>query len=226
MVLEKEDTSSSSLFFLSGSFKKMYVWTGDNNIYYESNGDTMAYLVRNGITDLKWVVFRTPSSYCYYDTLSNTLGTTSDERTKKDIKPIDTNKSKEFILSITPSTFRFRDGNTAVKNIGFIAQDILKNAKTEAQKNIVSNWEKYEEQNGDPYDDDFLDVSGNIQKKKAYLGVSAMSIMPELVGCIQSMEKENKELKSKVLSLEELLSKLSLKIESIISFQSGSQLIL
>jgi len=178
---------------------------GDHVVdYYETNGDQMSYLIRNGITDLKWVVFRTPSSYAFYNTLSNTLGTTSDERTKKDIQAIDTNKSKEFILAITPSTFRFRDGNTAVKNIGFIAQDILKNSKTEAQKNIVSNWKIYEEQYGDPYEK-YTDASGNIQMRKAYLGVSAMSIIPELVGTIQAQNREIESLKERLLKIERLL---------------------
>ena len=70
----------------TGGYLKMHVYDASNNIYYESNGDLMAYLVRNGVTDLKWVVFRTPTSYAFYNTLSNTIGTTSDERTKKTFK--------------------------------------------------------------------------------------------------------------------------------------------
>jgi hypothetical protein len=209
--------TSLSLSILSGSFQirtnASLISFFDNITQYwlETNGDVMMYIIRNGYNDLKWVVHRTPTSYGFYNSLSNAFGTVSDERTKKNIKPIDINKSKDFILSITPSTFRFIDGNTQVKNIGFIAQDILKNAKTEAQKNIVSNWKIYEEQNGDPYQA-HEDASGNITMKKAYLGVSHMSIIPELVGTIQQMEKENQELKLKVLSLEERL----LKIERLL----------
>ena len=216
--------TSLSLSILSGSFQirtnASLISYLDNITQYwlETNGDVMMYIIRNGYTDLKWVVHRTPTSYAFYNTLSNTLGTVSDERTKKDIKPIDINKSKEFILSITPSTYRFRDGNTEVKNIGFIAQDILKNAKTEAQKNIVSNWKIYEEQNGDPYQA-HEDASGNITMKKAYLGVSQMSILPEVCGCLQQMEKENQELKAEVELLKEkniLLEERLLKIERLL----------
>jgi len=209
--------TSLSLSIISSSFQirtnasLITYLDADAHFWLEANGDVMSRLIRNGFSDFKWVVYRSPTSFAFYNTLSNTLGTVSDERTKKDIKPIDINKSKEFILSITPSTFRFIDGNTQVKNIGFIAQDILKNAKTEAQKNIVSNWKIYEEQNGDPYQE-HKDASGNITMKKAYLGVSQMSILPEVCGCLQQMEKENQELKLKVLSLEERL----LKIEKLI----------
>ena len=191
----------------TGGYKIMLQYDGSNNVHYESNGDTMAYLVRNGITDLKWVVFRTPTSYAYYNTLSNTLGTTSDERTKKDIQAIDTNKSKEFILSITPSTFRFRDGNTVVKNIGFIAQDILRCSKTEAQKNIVSNWKIYEDAvaKGEEAYEDYKDGNGIMKKRKVMLGVSAMSIIPELVGCIQSQNREIISLHERLLKIEKLL---------------------
>jgi len=191
----------------TSSFNKMHVYDNSNNIYYESNGDLMAYLVRNGITDLKWVIFRTPTSYAFYNTLSNTLGTTSDERTKKDIKGIDINKSKQFILSITPSTFRFRDGNTSVKNIGFIAQDILKNATTEAQKNIISNWKIYEDalEKGEEAYEEYTDGLGKKKYRKVMLGVSAMSIVPELVGTIQSQNREIISLNERLLRIEKLL---------------------
>lgn len=202
----------------SGNYKKMHVYDNNNNVWFESNGDQMSYLVRQGVTNLKWVVFKDPTNYAFYDTTSNTLGTTSDARNKTDIQAIDTNKSKQYILSITPTTYKFKSvSNTKnddndVKVIGFIAQDLLKNAKTKAQKNIVSNWKKYEDANGDPYEE-YKDGNGIVKSRKVMLGVSAMSIIPELVGTIQQMEKENQELKSKVLSLEERLN----NIEKIIS---------
>ena len=49
----------------TSAFVKMFDWTPDNNIWYEANGDYMGYLVRNGITDLKFVIFRTPTSYFF-----------------------------------------------------------------------------------------------------------------------------------------------------------------
>jgi hypothetical protein len=146
--------------------------------WYEPTGDPMAYLVKNGVTSLKWVVFRSPSSYAYYDTIANVLSTTSDARTKKNIRPIDIEKSKQFILSITPSIFQHKDGDITDTNIiGFIAQDILLNAKTEAQKNIVANWRPYEE------------AIERKEEPKDILGVSSTLIIPELVGTIQLLNK-------------------------------------
>jgi hypothetical protein len=147
--------------------------------WYESNGDPMSYLVRNGVTSLKWVVYRSPTSYAYYDTTANVLSTTSDARTKKNIRAIDIEKSKQFILSITPSIFQHKDGDVTDTNvIGFIAQDILLNAKTEAQKNIVANWRPYEE------------AMARQEEPKDILGVSAPLIIPELVGTIQLLNKK------------------------------------
>ncbi len=162
--------------------------------WFEPNGDIMSYLIRNGVTNLKWVVFRTPTSYCFYDTTANVLGTTSDERTKKNIRAIDIQKSKDFIMSITPSIFQHKDGDVTDTNvIGFIAQDILKNAKTQAQKNIVCNHKKYEE------------AIARGEEPKDILGVSATLIIPELVGTIQLLNK-------KIEMLEDKIAKICLKL--------------
>jgi hypothetical protein len=147
--------------------------------WYEPTGDIMSYLVKNGVTSLKWVVFRTSTSFAYYDTIANVVSTTSDARTKKNIRPIDIEKSKQFILSITPSIFQHKDGDITDTNIiGFIAQDILLNAKTEAQKNIVANWRPYEE------------AMAKQEEPKEILGVSSPLIIPELVGTIQLLNKQ------------------------------------
>jgi len=131
-------------------------------------------------------------------------------RSKKDIKPIDINKSKEFILSITPTTFRFINGNTSVKNIGFIAQDILKNAKTESQKNIISNWKIYEDAlaKGEEAYEEYTDGLGKKKLRKVMLGVSAMSIIPELIGTIQVQNKEIESLNREIISLNHRLNRI------------------
>ena len=162
--------------------------------WYEPTGALMSYLIRNGVTSLKWVVFFNPSQFCYYDTAANVLGTTSDERTKKNIRAIDIEKSKDFILSITPSIFQYKEGEyNNVNNIGFIAQDILKNAKTEAQRNIVCNHKKYEE------------AIERKEEPKDILGVSATLIIPELVGAVQMLYKQNQLLEERILKLENII---------------------
>jgi len=174
---------STSIKYQGSSFNTV-TFSVFQTTWYEPTGAIMSYLIRNGVTNLKWVVFFNPSQYCYYDTTANVLGTTSDERTKKNIRPIDIEKSKQFILSITPSIFQYKEGDyNNVDNIGFIAQDVLKCAKTEAQRNIVCNWKKYEE------------AIARGEEPKDILGVSATLIIPELVGTIQHLNKEIEQLK-------------------------------
>jgi hypothetical protein len=170
--------------------------------WYEPTGDTMSYLVKNGVTSLKWVVFRSPTSYAYYDTTANVLSTTSDARTKKNIRAIDIEKSKQFILSITPSIFQHKDGDVTDTNvIGFIAQDILLNAKTEAQKNIVANWRPYEK------------AMAKQEDPKDILGVSSTLIIPELVGTIQLLNKQIEKLETQNKTLLERLEAIEYKIK-------------
>ena len=185
--------------------------------WYEPTGALMSYLIRNGVTNLKWVVFFNPTQYCYYDTAANVLGTTSDERTKKNIRAIDIEKSKQFILSITPSIFQYKEGDyNNVDNIGFIAQDVLKCARTEAQRNIVCNWKKYQES------------IARGEEPKDILGVSATLIIPELVGTIQLLNKEIDQLRQDNKTLQERINAIQptdmsaiearlLKIENLIA---------
>jgi len=178
-------------------------WYGEQN----TTGATLMYVVTWAATSLIWVIFgnNTGAVYGYYNTATQNFGTSSDERLKENIKAIDINKSKDFILNITPATYNFKDEKN--NNIGFIAQDILKNAKTEAQKNIVSNWKIYEEavsKGQEPYEE-YTDASGNIQMRKAYLGLSQTSIIPELVGTIQAQNREIIDLQERLLKIEKLL---------------------
>lgn len=190
-----------------------------------SNGATFAWL-RPTSYDRFLIHQNTSQTTYFYYNQNNNYGTVSDARTKKDITAIDVSKSKEFITKITPSVYRYINGEDDTKHLGFIAQDVLVCSKTEAQKNIVNHWKEYEEQNGDPYeeyeDQNDKDEDGKPKKKmrKVYLGVSQTSFIPEIIGCIQVMNKENEELKAEVellkqknISLEERLA----KMEEIIS---------
>jgi hypothetical protein len=168
------------------------------------------------------------TNYFYYNQ-NNSYGTASDARIKKDITAIDVSKSKEFITKITPSVYRYIHGEDDTKHLGFIAQDVLVCAKTEAQKNIVNHWKQYEEQNGDPYeeyeDQNDKDEDGNPKKKmrKVYLGVSQTSFIPEIIGCIQVMNRENEELKAEVELLKQkniLLEERLLNLEPLLSLRN------
>ena len=178
-------------------------------IWYGNGGSTLLYFASWDLTTLVLTVFRSSASatYGYFDTNTGLWGSTSDARLKKDIKTIDLNLSKQFIMGISPVTYRLIEEDIASKNLGFIAQDVLLNAKTESQKNIVSNWKVYEEamsRGEEPMeqweDQNDKDSNGNPKKKlrKSYLGVSPTGFIPEIIGAVQLMNKENEELKLQI----------------------------
>jgi hypothetical protein len=192
--------------------------------YRETATTVFAYIAASSATNLMFVLYRVAdnSTYGYFDATSGLWGSTSDERVKKDINPADLKLSKQFITDITPVTYRLKSDEITCKNLGFIAQDVLKNSKTESQKNIVANWQKYEEavsKGQEPMeeweDKNDKDAEGNPKKKlrKMMLGVSTTGMIPEIVGCIQEMNKENEELKKQVASQQQQITELQSKYE-------------
>lgn len=197
-------------------------FSGGTYFTYINNSGNFLCWIRHDNGD-RFVVWCNPNGSYFYVNNSNNYGIASDARLKKDISPIDVNKSKEFILKITPSIFRYKVSDEHdSKSIGFIAQHVLTVAKTEAQKNIVNRWREYEdamakgEEPIEEYDDEKeKDKDGKPIRKtrKIYLGVSEVKFIPEIIGTIQVMNKENEELKAEVASLKERLDRL----EQIIS---------
>jgi len=235
-ILSLQPTSGwTNLTVASNTFNLRYAGSGANtasfgnfitNWYGNGSGNSLGYLASWDITSLIYVLYRSSAgtTYGYFDSSTGTWGSTSDSRVKKNVQSIDLNKSKEFILSITPVTFQLKDDNITSKNIGFIAQDILLNAKTESQKNIVANWKKYEdalaigEEPMEEYDDENdKDVSGNSKKKwrKLYLGVSATSMIPEIIGSIQKMNTENELLKTQVSDQQTNIATLTGQVDTL-----------
>jgi hypothetical protein len=123
------------------------------------------------------------AQYWYYNK-QNTTGVVSDIRTKSDISTIDTDKALSFITSITPSTFRV--ASDLPIQAGFIAQDILSNAKTEDQKEIINNHNTYDENDPDC----------------PILGVADRPIVAYLVAAMQEQQKIIDSLQSRLEILE------------------------
>lgn len=214
---------------------------GNFNINYQGSGYDTAIFFSGGTVhyyssgyDLIWMRFDTGDrfvAWCnaggsyFYVNNSNNYGIASDARLKKDITAIDINKSFDFITKITPSVFRYKVSDEHdSRSIGFIAQDVLLCAKTEAQKNIVNRWREYEdamakgEEPIEEYDDEKeKDENGKPKRKtrKIYLGVSEVKFIPEIIGCIQVMNKENEELKAEVASLTKENQELRQKVSSL-----------
>ena len=196
-------------------------------------GSSYAYIAPPTVTNLMFVCYRVSdnSTYGYFDATTGLWGSTSDERVKKDISPADLSLSKQFITDITPVTYRLINEEITCKNLGFIAQDVLKNCKTESQKNIVANWEKYEDavaKGQEPMeeweDTNDMDAEGKPKKKlrKMMLGVSTAGMIPEIVGCLKEMNKENEELK---LQVESQQTQISQQQKQITELQSKYELL-
>jgi hypothetical protein len=213
-------------------------FSGGTYFTYINNSGNLLCWIRHDNGD-RFVVWCNPNGAYFYINNSNNYGIASDRRLKKDITAIDVNKSKAFITKITPSVFRYKVSDEHdSRSIGFIAQDVLAVAKTEAQKNIVNRWREYEdamargEEPIEEYDDEKeKDKDGKPKRKtrKIYLGVSEVKFIPEIIGCIQVMNRENEELKAqvsyyghqnealhlKVSSLEERLSKMETILQQL-----------
>lgn len=80
---------------------------------------------------------RTDSYYGYNALVGGTLYTASgtvsksDRNTKTDIEELDTEKASEFIYSLKPSKYKYKDGTSDRYHHGFIAQDVKESMGTE-----------------------------------------------------------------------------------------------
>ena len=115
--------------------------------------------------------------------------TSSDQRLKENVIQLD-DKIDKFLLSLKPSVFNWKDKPTNKKVFGLIAQEVA---------------EALKENNLNSKDYDLVDDSGD------YLGLSYTEFIPMLIHLAQTQNKEIKELKSIVQSLEERLIQLENK---------------
>jgi hypothetical protein len=135
----------------------------------------------------------TAGGYFFYNS-NNAYGVISDRRTKNTIIPLSEYDAVTFIRELKPVTFKM-NGIDRV-SCGFIAQDVLKAAKNDAQKNITPNHETYDETN----------------LNCPLLGVSDHSMTPNIVSTIQylmkiidSQQKNIESLESRLKTIEDLL---------------------
>ena len=125
--------------------------------------------------------------YFYYND-NNVYGTSSDERTKYDITPINSEDAIAFISNITPSDFSL-NGQTE-KQSGFIAQNVLAAAQNDAQKSAVGKWETYDETNPDC----------------PLIGVSDRPILSNLIVMVKHQQTYIQNLEATIISLEARLT--------------------
>ena len=133
----------------------------------------------------------TGGGYFYYNS-GNTYGVISDKRIKNDIEDLTKTDAIDFIKELRPVTYSIKSDIENKKVCGFIAQEVLIAAKNEAQKNIVSKHETYDETIEDC----------------PLIGVSDHSITPNIVSALQVLIKKTEELSAKNDALEARLAAL------------------
>ena len=167
MKLDTDVTTYSTNFYVTtaggnGMFKVM-----------SAGGDIIqAYQNRDGT-----------SPYFYFNT-SGTYGVFSDSRLKDDIIPLDGADAVSFVMGLGPVEFNWREqyGDSTKRISGFLAQDALAAAVTEGQKNALTNWETYDENDPDC----------------EFLGLSEQRILPSVVGALKVALTQISELKAEL----------------------------
>jgi hypothetical protein len=125
-----------------------------------SGGDIVQFFQnRNGTTP-----------YWYFNT-GGGYGVFSDSRLKENVSELNSIDSVAFIENLKPVEFNwkpeFGDANQRIS--GFLAQDVLKAARTEGQRNILTHWQTYDESDPDC----------------PKMGLSDHRLLPSIVGALQ-----------------------------------------
>lgn len=123
------------------------------------------------------------------------LSQTSDERLKKDIETLDTEKCKNFILSLKPRKFAFKDESDSETHAGFVAQEV---ARVQADLGV----EFAEEHEVPPPDPDVPQPLASSDALQTEWTINYSSIIAPLVSVVQSQQTEIEQLKQKLSELE------------------------
>jgi len=82
----------------------------------------------------------------FYVNTGGGYGTFSDARLKNSIEPLSPEAAVTLIRGVTPVEFNWNEDAGDDKRVGgFLAQDVLRHAVTDGQKNILTHWETYDE---------------------------------------------------------------------------------
>lgn len=123
------------------------------------------------------------------------LSQTSDERLKKDIEMLDAEKCKNFILSLKPRKFAFKDESDSETHAGFVAQEV---ARVQTDLGV----EFAEEHEVPPPDPDVPQPLANSDALQTEWTINYSSIIAPLVSVVQSQQTEIEQLKQKLSELE------------------------
>ena len=125
--------------------------------------------------------------YWYFNT-GGGYGVYSDKRLKENITELPQDAAVDLIRNIKPVEFTWKAefGKPDYPVTGFLAQDVLSNATTVGQKNILTNWETYDEADPDC----------------PHMGLSDHRMLPSMVGTIQYLLTKIEALEARVAELE------------------------
>ena len=139
----------------------------------------------------QWVVAQSGgfTMYLLSGTAQTLWSTTSDERLKQDITPVETASSS--LLKLRPKAYRYKSHPNAVKSVGFVAQDIQQYAPELAEFMVNESPEKAEDGTN-------------------YLGVSQSILTPYLIKAFQEQH-------AKITSLEAQLASLKATVDALVA---------
>ena len=158
--------------------------------YFADNGYAGICISEDGTVYKNTSNRRINRLYC-----SNAVST-SDRKLKKDIKPLNCEKAKEFIMNLNPCSFLYKDNEHGRKHLGFIAQEIA-----EISPSIFGDLSLYE---ADVVNDDgstsYYDP--NIEDEKLAWGLKYSELIAPLTAFVQMQQKKIETLEEKMKILE------------------------
>jgi hypothetical protein len=156
---------------------RTHTGTGHSATISPSGNDIVQlYQNRNGTTP-----------FWFFNTAGN-FGVFSDMRLKENISEVSNKICLDYVAKLVPIEFNWKPeyGNHHTRLIGFSAQNIFQSSITEGQKNAITNWECYDENNTDC----------------PFLGLADHRLIPSLVGAIKELISKIETLETKVEQLE------------------------
>lgn len=177
-------TSTFGQLYVNGWFHLGY------SDYYAENGYAGICISEDG------TVYKNTSNRRINRLFCSNAVSTSDRKLKKDIKPLNCEKAKEFIMNLNPCSFLYKDNEHGRKHLGFIAQEVA-----EISPSIFGDLSLYE---ADVVNDDgstsYYDP--NIEDEKLAWGLKYSELIAPLTAFVQMQQKKIETLEEKMKILE------------------------
>ena len=171
--------------------------TESTNVRIFNGGDEAGKYYYNCEFSL-WGTGRVKYNWHVNGTIYGNVSSDSDKNIKKDIKPLDIEKTSNFIYSLVPSEFRFKNGTSQRLHHGLIAQDVKESMGDD-------DWGVFVDKKIN--DENFKDVVGtedyNSDEKvrseqlTAQYGLRYDELIADLIATVQSQNERIKKLEQK-----------------------------